>query len=460
MPKTAQPGIDKRTIAQSTTAQPTTALRTVRTLAAVLLALTLTQAAFAVSAFSPQTRLGYRAGDQWEPAMAADAHGHIYVLYPQYGAVLDCAACTAPTIALLVSTDNGLTWQPSKVLLPFRTGQFDPQIVVDPVDRQTVYASWLQNDRRDVIVARSLDFGRTWSFSIAERGDEDADKPVLAVHGADVYVGFNHEENFFVVASHDAGQTFSRVNVNPSAAPGWSLAGGAAIDLAGNVYFGWTAYSRRDITRHPVSVYVSRSSDGGRSWNTQLLDVSSAPPECAAQSCETGFLGAQIALASDASGALYALWNAGSVNAGPERIYFSSSTTGGASWSARVSVSDAPAGVEHGFPAIVAGVAGDVRIAWMDARTTESERPHRPLWNTFYRSSTNGGATWSPESVLSGASFSGPIQGYDYILPEGFRFPFGDYFGLAIDSEGTTHAVWGEGRNYKSPGSIWYARGR
>jgi hypothetical protein len=62
--------------------------------------------------------------------------------------------------------------------------------------------------------------------------------------------------------------------------------------------------------------------------------------------------------------------------------------------------------------------------------------------------------------VLSGASFSGPIQGYDYILTEGFRFPFGDYFGLAIDSEGTTHAVWGEGRNYKSPGSIWYARGR
>ena len=32
--------------------------------------------------------------------------------------------------------------------------------------------------------------------------------------------------------------------------------------------------------------------------------------------------------------------------------------------------------------------------------------------------------------------------------------------GLAIDSEGATHAVWGEGRDYKSPGSIWYTRGR
>ncbi len=426
----------------------------------VLLTATATQAAWSqaargVSGFAPATRLGYRTGDQWEPAMAADARGHVYVLYPQYGAVPGCAACTAPTIALMVSSDNGLSWQASRPLLPFPTGQFDPQIVVDPLDRQTVYASWLQNEKRDIIVARSLDFGRTWSFSVAEHGRDDADKPVLAVHGADIYVGFNHEERFLVAASHDAGQTFSVVTVNHAAAPGWSLAGGATVDPAGNVYFGWTAYARRAMALHPVSVYVSRSSDGGHTWNTMLLDVSSAPPGCEAQNCQAGFLGAQIALASDAAGSLYALWNAGTISGAPERIYFSSSTTGGASWTARTSVSAAAAGVEHCFPAIVAGTSGDVRIAWMDARVPETGHPNRRLWNTFYRSSTNGGATWSPEVRLSS-----PSRGYDYILPEGFRFPFGDYFGLAIDSEGATHAVWGEGRDYKSPGSIWYTRGR
>ena len=130
----------------------------------ILLVLTTTESVLAVSGFVPQKRLGYQTGDQWEPAIAADNHGHVYVLYPQYGAVPDCATCTAPTIALLVSSDNGLSWQPSRALLPFPTGQFDPQIVVDPVDRQTVYASWMQNNKRDIIVARSLDFGRTWSF--------------------------------------------------------------------------------------------------------------------------------------------------------------------------------------------------------------------------------------------------------------------------------------------------------
>ena len=421
----------------------------------VVLVFAASQAALAVSAFTPQARLGYHTGDQWEPAMAADGHGHIYVLYPQYGAVPECPACTAPSMTLLVSNDNGLTWQPPRPLLPFPTGQFDPQIVVDPVDRQTVYASWLENNKRDMIVARSLDYGRTWSFAQAERGREEADKPVLAVRGADVYVGFNREEDFFVAASHDYGQTFSRVSVNPNAESGWSLAGGAAVDPLGNVYFGWTAYARREMPTRPVSVYVSRSADGGRTWNTVLLDVSSAPPGCEEESCGTGFLGAQIALASDAAGAIYALWNAGALNGGPERIYFSSSTTAGLTWTARASVSTAAAGVEHCFPAIVAGSAGDVRIAWMDARSAEAGHPNQRLWNTFYRSSTNGGATWSAETQLSG-----PARGYDYILREGFRFPFGDYFSLAIDSEGATHAVWGEGRDYKSPGSIWYTRGR
>jgi hypothetical protein len=168
-----------------------------------------------------------------------------------------------------------------------------------------------------------------------------------------------------------------------------------------------------------------------------------------------GFLGPQVALASDAAGTLYALWNAGTMNGGPERIYFSSSTTDGASWSARNDVSGANPSVESCFPAITAGVAGDVRVAWMDTRVRSKETNDLPLWNTFYRASTNGGATWSTEAQLSG-----PARGYDYILPAGFRFPFGDYFTIAIDSEGITHAVWGQGQNYKAPGSIWYTHGR
>jgi hypothetical protein len=414
----------------------------------LFLALATAQAALAVPNFTPQRRVGYNTGDQWEPALAADSHGHIYILFPQYGAVSGCPTCTAPTVALLTSNDNGVSWEGPHPLLPSSTGQFDPQIVVDPLDRQMVYASWLQNNKRDVMVARSQDFGHTWNLAVAERSADDADKPVLAVRGADVYVGFNHEQEFLVAASHDYGGTFKSVTVNPNAGPGWSLAGGGTVDPSGGVYFSWMAYARQELSTRPVNIYVSRSSDAGRTWSTVLLDVSSAPPDCSAQACQAGFLGAQIALASDAAGTVYALWNAGTANGGPERMYFSSSTTAGASWSAKADVSSAARNVEHSFPAIAAGVAGDVRIAWMDTR-------HAPLWNVFQRGSSNGGATWSDETQLSG-----PARGYDYILPGGFRFPFGDYFSIAIDNLENTHVVWGEGGNYKAPGSIWYSHGR
>ncbi len=427
--------------------------RTVQKLA-ICLVLTLTaKAVLAASGFTPQRRLGYTTGDQWEPALATDAHDHIYILFPQYGPVAQCPACTAPTMVLLTSNDNGLSWEPPQPLLTSSSGQFDAQIKVDPVDRQTLYASWMQG-RHDIVVARSQDFGRSWYFSTADHSPEvDIDKPVLAVRGPNVYVSFNHAQTLSVAASHDYAQNFSSTVLNPGAGPGWSLAAGATVDPVGNVYFSWTAYPRTDILTRPVEVFVSRSVDGGRNWSTTPMDVSTAAPGCAAQVCSAGFLASQMALASDDAGIIYALWNSGSVVGGPERIYFSSSTNEGQNWSAKVDVSNAPLGVEHCFPAITAGAAGDVRIAWMDTREVDTQ--NHLLWNTYYRASTNGGATWSPESKLSS-----PVRGYDYILPNGFLFPFGNLFSIGIDNLGSTHAVWGEGRNYWLPGSIWYTRAR
>ncbi len=52
------------------------------------------------------------------------------------------------------------------------------------------------------------------------------------------------------------------------------------------------------------------------------------------------------------------------------------------------------------------------------------------------------------------------VTGYSYIKPDGYNFPFGDYYEIDIDDQGATHAIWGEGNNYDTPGSIWYSRGK
>lgn len=398
--------------------------------------------------FSWQQRVGQNNGDQWEPSVAADGLGRVYVLYPNYGHVADCPGCHVPTMLLLTSNDNGRTWQPGHVMLESASGQFDPQVAVDPVDRHTLYAAWLQDKKRTVMLGKSVDSGATWAFTMAVRGDEELDKPALAVRGQNIYVAFNHEEEVWVASSQDGGRSFIPARVNAESRPGWSLLGGATVDPAGNAYLGWASYSKAGGARGAVNLYVAKSADAGKTWSPVQLDVSAAAPGCKGEECAEGFLGAQVALTSDADGTLYALWSAGSRAMGAQQIYFSSSTDDGENWLPRANVSSGEPGVEHAFPAMVAGNTGDVRIAWMDKRNT-------PYWNTYYRSSSNGGATWSEEIQISGY-----VPGYRYIGRDGFRFPFGDYFGLAIDNRGDTHVVWGEGLNYQSPGSIWHSSGR
>jgi hypothetical protein len=118
----------------------------------------------------------------------------------------------------------------------------------------------------------------------------------------------------------------------------------------------------------------------------------------------------------------------------------------------RVHISTAPAGTHHNFPAIAAVGNGDVRISWMDARAVNSGMDR---WNVYYRSSTNGGSTWSNEVDVS--TF---VSGYDYIFTDGFRLPFGDYHELDIDEQGINHIIFGIGFKYNAPGSIWYTKGK
>ena len=131
----------------------------------VVLLLAMASVAWAAAPqFSGQKRIGLTTGDQWEPAVAADGSGHIYALYPQYGRVPNCDDCSVPTMLLVVSNDNGKTWQAPRVMLAAGSGQFDAQIAVDPADRHTVFAAWLENKKREVILAKSSRLRRELVF--------------------------------------------------------------------------------------------------------------------------------------------------------------------------------------------------------------------------------------------------------------------------------------------------------
>ena len=270
---------------------------------------------------------------------------------------------------LVESFDNGLTWKSERRIANRGSAQFDAQIVIDPVDRRTVYAAWLENERRDIVVARSLDFGLNWTEVIATRTETEADKPVLVVRGLDIYVAYNRAAKVWIAASHDGGNSFTPVNVNAIDGMGWAQAGGATIDPGGNVFLSWAGYTRANGGQGPVNLYVSRSANGGKDWSTMLLDISGAPPECVTDECGWAYLGAQITLDFRCSRHSLRAMECRSRPQGRGTNLFLVFHDLGSTWSRESNVSAGARRVAHAFPTIVAGTAGDVRIAWMDTRS-------------------------------------------------------------------------------------------
>jgi hypothetical protein len=404
----------------------------------------------AATHFTPQSRLGYPLGNDWEPAMAADRYGHVYVLYKHYDVAgqTTCASC-ALHVLLQVSADRGQTWSAPQPIDPEVTngGQFDSQIVVDPLDGKTVWASFLENNKSTVVVMRSTDYGRTWSGPTAvETLQRATDKDVLAVRGQTVAVAFNAAQKVYAAVSHDGGSTWTTTLVHDGSSQlGWSLAGGGGIDAQGNLYFTWDGFTQNGGAKGPVNLFVSESRDGGNTWSLTQLGTSGAPYPCG--NCGFAYLSAQMTMAIGSDDSIYLLWNStvDQTDYAPERIYFARSTDHGATYSPRQDVSLAPQGVEHCFPAIVTGASsGDVRIAWMDTRAGP--------WNVYYRSSRDGGSSWTGESQISSY-----VAGFSYLTPTGFGMPYGDYFQMAVDDAGNTQAAWGEAGSYSGPGNIWTA---
>ena len=397
--------------------------------------------------FTTQTRLGFAAGDDWEPSVATDRYGHVYLLYKHYDVAgqTTCPMCDQHLL-LQTSSDNGKTWGAPRPIDPEVTkgGQFDPQIVVDSVDGRTVWASFLQNSKSSIAVMKSSDFGATWSgLVIVENLQRATDKDELAAHGQTIAVAFNAVQKIYAAVSHDGGVTWTTALISDGSNQlGWSLGGGAGIDSHGNIFLGFAGYTQNGGAKGPVNLFVAASYDGGVSWNLTLAGVSGAPYQCS--NCGFAFLGAQLTLAVGGDDSVNLLWNATAdqTNYAPERIFFAHSTAGGHSYSARQDVSLAAPGVEHGFPGITTGGAGDVRIGWMDMRTS--------AWNLYYRSSVNGGASWSGETRISGY-----VPGYSYLTSAGYGLPYGDYFQMAVDSTGATQIGWGESGSYAGPGNIW-----
>jgi hypothetical protein len=390
--------------------------------------------------------------DDWEPAIAADPFtSDVYQMTTRYTGPKPCNGCPLPAVVFRRSRDGGATWDADRFMPPTKSPQYDPQVEVS--SSGAVYVAWIDDFTPGIRFTRSTDRGATWSTPLSltpRKGTPNwSDKPLLAISrdGRDVYLAFNASDSW-VAASHDFGATFgANVKTSNDARYWFHTAGAVAPD--GSVYFATSDFTQ-DYTGD-ANVQVIKSTNGGVSWTTHLVDVSRELPPCPwAAGCYFGFFGSIVGLAVDVQGTVAIVYTATTTPGGPTQLFFKKSTDGGNTWSARFALSGAPAGTMHHSPAIAAGpTAGDFRVLWQDDRNGT-----HTAWNAWYRSTTNGGNSWTTPVRVSNLGSGAP-----YKSAAGYSFPYGDYDELTVDAAGVSQLIWGEGSSFTGPGGTWYTRG-
>ncbi len=219
-------------------------------------------------------RLFSKTHDDWEPSIAADDVGHVYLVTTRYGIEPLCPTCPSHRIVYKVSSDGGQTWSAPKDLCRcagFKYFQNDPMLVTD--DKGRVFAAMLNNF--NVTFRRSDNFGQTWTKPVLvhERSD-GGDKPWIGVSadGEDVYITYNRIPGGtpYGVASHDAGETWGEP-VRMIRTPRYWFAGGLTVLPDGTVLTSQIAQHQN--SKGDVLIYVVRSADSGQSWSPVQVDT-------------------------------------------------------------------------------------------------------------------------------------------------------------------------------------------
>jgi hypothetical protein len=162
---------------------------------------------------------------------------------------------------------------------------------------------------------------------------------------------------------------------------------------------------------YPMPQMVARSTDHGRTWTVAAL----GPPRFRGSGSQTGMGWTPTGGPKGTYIVAYQATSASSASSGPAQIVVQRSTDDGVTWSDPVAINDDDPGKQYAsfYPQIGVAPNGRVDAVWQDNRDTSDFH-----FNVRYSYSTDGGATWAPNMLISdrpvdfnhGVSFNSDIR--------------------------------------------------
>jgi PKD repeat protein len=342
----------------------------------------------------------------------------------------------------------------------------DPSLAFSVRDSTYYYAALSTNG---LSLWRSTNSCQTFQYvGVIHSGASD-DKELIAVdntptspHFGRIYIGWT---NFGVATnlnetafSDNGGTTWS----SPATLPNSGIDGQGmwpAVAPNGDVYF--ALLNEAPSVGGLQNQWIYKSTDGATTW-TQMTNIATGQlrPEnpTASSSCGreaiTGNIrllpSPQIAISPDATAAagyvINAVYSYDSDGTGPDvsNVFYRRSTDGAQTWSPEVKLNDDATTTDQWFPALGLSETGILVVSWYDRRLDPTNNLQ---FDRFMSFSVDGGHTWSPNQRVS--DVTSPVA---QTLPnfDGLAACYhGDYDQLAVTGS-TAHIVWSDDRRVVS----------
>lgn len=352
--------------------------------------------------------------------------------------MLSKTSCTA-----FVSRDSGRSWREHKFSVP---GCLDPWVTITPAGQGlfTAFAS----ERGELMAYHSPD-GVTWEDTPVNLG-AGHDHPTSVADGSSpsraswVYVlssrtiRAEHGRRaaaIFVSRSRDGGKTFDApVYVRPS---DLRLKAEMPVVLSdGTLVVSYVEASESDGTELVRRrAWVVRSTDGGYTFSI---------PSFVNEACGPPFRLSMLAVDTSSGPFHHRLYFACNLP-GESGVILSHSKQSGEKWSPPVKVHSAPVDttVRRKAMALAVNSRGAVGIAWTDAR---NGKPHADCYDVYFAASLDGGASFLPEKRVT-QSTSCPESKHNGAIGRIFAPSGGDYVGMVSDATGRFLLLWSDARH-------------
>jgi hypothetical protein len=355
----------------------------------------------ALADWTPATRLTWNAGDSRDPAIAVDSTGRLHVVWrddtPGKG-----------EIYYKRSTDGGSTWTANKRLTWDSRWASFPTIAVDTSGSLHVFWNTGDTAYAQIYYKRSTDGGNSWTGNRRLSWTQGNESPEIAVDSSGNlhlvwYSPLGTYLETFYRKSTDGGSTWTpskKITFTFGQVSGFPV---IAADPSGNIHVVWN----EDVWVGDWRVYHKKSSDGGATWSTSkkvswLAGVSRYPR-----------------IAVDSYGNVYVVYYYGPIEYEDTdyEIYYRKSTDAGVTWmpGKRLTWNS----VLSQNPIIAVDSTNNLHLVWEQGQYWSAE--------LYYRSSSDGGNTWSTGKKITNTS------------------PASLHPRMAVDSSGNLHLVWNEG---------------